>query len=124
MFTLAVTPNMKLRATIKDGNQEMDTVLTVGHWATVYVLYSFTAGGYGIAKVYVNEGPAGGLAATSNAPNIPTIFSSTLDTLKIGGGFVGHLKRFQVYSPAALPFIASTGDSNRNLLIPHFNLFW
>ena len=86
----------------------MSLALPVETWVTLYVVYTLTHGGYGVAKVYINGVDTTGLGATSNAPS-PSIFS-TSDILKIGGGFEGHLRRFQVYSPAASPYITSTGS--------------
>jgi len=110
VFSLAITPNLRLKTTIRGSSHQVPQTLSLGSWAQVYVFYSFTSGAYGISKIYLNGIPTDGFAVVA-VGTTPPVFSPT-DVVKIGGGFVGHLKRLQVYSPAALPFIATSGSNS------------
>ena len=105
---------MKLKTNVYNLNYETGQVLPVGTWISVYALYFLTHGGYGGSKVYVDGVDAVGLAATTTVPSPPPTFS-TSDELKIGGGFEGYLRRFQIYSPAAFPFETASSSSTTNL---------
>jgi len=97
---------MKIRTTIHATTGVLPTQLVVGKWATVYVAYSFTAGGYGLSRAYINGQDTGLVVDISNAPS-NSVFS-TADFIRTGG-FIGHLKRIKIFSPAS--FGMSTGTS-------------
>ena len=103
---------MRIKTTIRDQSVEMATVIPAGEWRTVYVVYTFTTGGYGISKVYIDGADAGGSAWTSSSTSPPSFSNS--DLIKIGGGFKGHLRRFQIYTPAASPFETASGFNSCN----------
>ena len=69
----------------------------------VYVSYTYTYGGFGVANAYIDGNLADIYLATTTAYGAHgnTAFS-TSDYVLIGHGFPGQLRRFQVYSPAAL----------------------
>ena len=91
---------------VHDSSKQSNTTFPLGTWATLHVVYALSHGGFGVAKVYVDGADLGGLAVKTNTPGPPPTFS-TSDVLKIGN-FEGHLRRFQVLSPAACPFISDT----------------
>jgi len=98
---------MRLKTKIKAGSAEMLQILSVGQWTTVYVVYTFTYGGHGFSKIYINGADALGIVAIIDAPR-PSVFSN-LDVVKIGRGFIGQLRRIQIYSPAASSFVTGSG---------------
>jgi len=63
----------------------------------VTVSYSYTFGNYGVSALYLNSelGPIKTGTAYGSS-----IFSSS-DRVRFGEGFVGQIRRIQVYSPAA-----------------------
>ena len=97
---------MKIRTTIHANTGVLPKQLVVGKWATVYVAYSFTDGGYGLSRVYINGEDTGSVVDISNAPS--NSFFSTADFMRTGG-FIGHLRRIKIFSPAS--FGMSTGTS-------------
>ena len=99
---------MRIKTTIRDASMEMPPVLAVGEWNTVYVQYILTVGGCGVSKVAINGADAG-LQAYTSSFTAPPPFSGS-DKVRIGG-FTGHLRRFQIYSPSAFPFETTSGSS-------------
>jgi len=98
-FALQINSDLKLKTFIGPSTALLSQSLTLGKWASVYIMYSFTAGGYGLSRAYINGIDAGGLAETTNG--LAHSQFSTADILRVGG-FVGHLKRLQIFSPAAI----------------------
>jgi len=90
---------MTLKTYFDAFSMETTDTIIAGSWNTIYVVYAFTASGYGISKIYINGVDNNGEATTMTSPG-PAIFTPA-DTIKIGQGFAGELRRFQVYSPAA-----------------------
>lgn len=103
---LSITPGMKLKTTIGPKSEELNVPLSLGKWTTIYVSYVLTAEGFGISRVFLNGGDAGGNAATMNG-NLRSDFSLS-DTLQIGGDFVGSIRRLQIYTTAALELVTGT----------------
>jgi len=98
-----VTPNGQFKITQATAisttiTSPESTTLTLGAWAMVYVSYSFTSGGYGASNIYV-DGKKSGDAITVKAYG-SSVFSSS-DRVRFGEGFIGQIRRIQVYSPAA-----------------------
>lgn len=89
------------------------TPLTLGKWAAIFVSYSYTYGGYGVANFYIDGALVDPAIATNTAygANGNTVFS-TSDYVRIGAGFIGQLRRLQVYSPAAFRLNPNTCDSS------------
>ncbi len=106
IFTLSITPSRKLKTVIGSGDFELSTPLSLGKWATVYVSYAFTAGGYGISRVFLNGVSDDGFASIT-AGLAPSDFSFS-DMLQVGGNFVGSIRRFQIFTSASLELV--TGD--------------
>jgi len=63
----------------------------------VTVTYSFTYGGYGVSIIYINTQTGPIITGTAYESSI---FSSS-DRVRFGEGFIGQIRRIQVYSPAA-----------------------
>lgn len=76
--------------------------LTLGKWAMIFVSYTYTYGGYGSSNFYIDGayGNPGLGTHTAYGANGNTVFSAS-DYVQFGAGFVGQLRRLQVYSPAA-----------------------
>jgi len=111
---------MKVRTWVGTSSVLMSSTFAIGQWVTVYVSYSLTQGGYGASLIFMTGGSYQGFASTYTPPNSTAL--STLDTVKIGGGFTGQLRRMQVYSPGAFSLSTGTGKlscSQRKILMPH-----
>jgi len=111
---------MKLRTWVGTSNGIMPSTFAIGQWVTVYVSYSLTQGGYGVSLIFINGGIYQGFASIYTPPNSTTL--STLDTVKIGGGFTGQLRRMQIYSPGAFSLTTGIGKpfySHRKFLISY-----
>jgi len=78
--------------------ESMAPGLTLNQWSTVFVSYSYTYGGFGISAIYI-DGQFTNIPPRSSTGYLASAFS-TSDVVKFGGGFIGKLRRFQVYSPA------------------------
>ena len=103
ILQLQITSNMKLKSAIDDStgtSAEGTTVLQLGEWNQVYLSFLITSGWFTAALVQINGGPVDSFPSMTNGLG-PAAFS-TNDIVYIGAGFVGQLRRFQVYSPAAL----------------------
>jgi len=98
-FALQIKSDLKLKTFIGPVSALLPQSLTLGKWASVYIIYSFTAGGYGFSKAYINGVDAGGFADTTNGIGHSTF--STNDIVRVGG-FIGHLRRLRIFSPAAI----------------------
>jgi len=99
VFKLEINSNMKLKSYIETSGSEGVTALVQGQWSQVYMGCTYSAGGSAALTVHVDG------VGTDSAPgimraNAASIFSSA-DSIKIGGGFIGLLRRFQIYSPGA-----------------------
>ena len=68
----------------------------------IYVSYTYTYGGYGATNFYIDGSYVGPSLATHTAygANGNMVFSAS-DYVQFGAGFLGQLRRLQVYSPAA-----------------------
>jgi len=111
---------MKLRTWVGTSSVLMSSTFTIGQWVTVYVSYSLTQGGFGISVFFINGGSYQSFASIYTPPNSTAL--STLDTVKIGGGFTGQLRRMQIYSPGASFLNTGAGKlscSQRKILMPH-----
>ncbi len=86
--------------------QTTDTI-TTGMWNTIYVVYASTGSGYGVSKIYINGVDSNGQATTTSSPG-PATFTAG-DVIKIGQGFVGELRRFQIYSSASFGLATEKG---------------
>ena len=74
--------------------------LNLGEWYQVYVSFLSLQKNQGYSKIIIN-GASGGTIETwiSNARDYS--LCTDISNLKFGNGFIGELKRIQVYSPAA-----------------------
>ena len=98
---------MKLKTWVGANSGSMTSTLVIGQWVTVYVAYSITQGTYGVSQLFLNGGMNDGFASMNTQPNSTALSAS--DTVKIGGGFTGQLRRLQVYSPAAFSLSKDSG---------------
>jgi len=98
---------MKLKTWVRTSSFEMISTFAIGQWVTVYVSYSITQGGYGVSLLFINGGIYQGFASIYTPPNSTAL--STADTVKIGGGFTGNLRRMQIYSPGSFALTTGTG---------------
>jgi len=98
IFYLTLTPQMTLKNQIDNQSGTLNIGIKVGEWTTIYASYLYTDGGLAEADVYVNGAEAGStFTATTHGPSL---FRNT-DVIRVGPGFTGHLRRVQIYSPAA-----------------------
>jgi hypothetical protein len=90
---------MKLKSVVDGTSAEGTKILKLGEWNQVYIAYLLTTGKFSAALVQINGG------SVDSFPSKTVTFSSTSfstnDNILIGVGFIGQLRRFQVYSPAA-----------------------
>ena len=98
---------MKLQTWVGTSSAAMSSTFTIGQWVTVYVSYSLTQGGYGVSQLFINGGISQAFASLYTPPNSTAL--SALDTVKIGGGFTGQLRRMQIYSPGAFSLSKGSG---------------
>jgi len=80
--------------------------LAVGRWTQIYIGCIYASSGIGAALIHIDG------VHVDSSPNAirlgaSSIFS-TADTIKIGGGFIGHVRRFQIFSPGAFQLLADT----------------
>lgn len=85
------------------------TVLELGKWNQVYFSLLYTSGKFGEVLVQINGGPVDSFH--SGTVSMSRTWFSTSDLIAIGSGFIGQLRRFQVYSPAALELNSQPCDS-------------
>jgi len=90
---------MKLKTWVGTSSALMSDTFAIGQWVTIYVSYSLTQGLYGVSFLFINEGIYQTFTSVYTAPNSTAL--STLDTVKIGEGFIGQLRRMQIYSPGS-----------------------
>ena len=74
--------------------------LLIGKWTMVYVSYFRTVKGQGFSKILL-DGISEETSFTwvSGASDYSTC--TAMSSIKVGNGFIGEIKRIQVYSPAA-----------------------
>ena len=96
---------MKLKTWVGTSGTPMSGTFAIGQWVTVCVSYSLNRGPYAVSLLFINGGIYQGFASTYASSNSAL---SALDTVKIGGGFTGQLRRMQIYSPGALALDAGT----------------
>jgi len=80
--------------------------LTLGKWATIYLAFALTAGGYGRGQLTIDGIMATAVPITATLPT--SLAFSNSDVLKIGGAFSGHIRRIQIYSPGSLGVVTGT----------------
>lgn len=99
-----MTSNAKLQISQDGLTSGLTAALVPGEWNMVYVSYLYTVGGYGAAIIYLNT--VGGISVVSGTVHGSSVFSNS-DRVRFGEGFIGQLRRIQVYSPAT--FRLNTG---------------
>jgi len=109
---------MTLKLNLDGTNSETSETVSVGEWTAIYAFYIFTQGGFGTTRVYI-DGVIPALYPIISSSPAPSDFS-TSDTVKIGGGFSGYLRRIEVYSPASVGF--ASGDSKKVFYVRSFEI--
>ena len=109
---------MTLKLNLDSTSSETPQTVSMGEWTAVYVFYVFTQGGFGLARVYIDGAYTSATPSVFNSP-APSDFT-TSDTVKIGGGFSGYLRRVQIYSPASVGF--ASGDSKKIFYVTSFRI--
>ena len=103
---------MKIKSsTINDWSgpsEEGTTVLSLKEWNQVYVGFLITSGTYMATLVQINGGSVDSFPSITNG--FTSAILSTSDIAYVGGGFVGQLRRLQIYSPAALAYSSESTD--------------
>jgi len=103
VFRLTLTQTMFLKTQIDSTTSALITpAIQQGKWTMIYASYAYTYGGLGVAVVYINGVLATGNAVTASAYG-PSVFTNA-DYIRIGKGFLGQLRRLQIFSPAPLNF--------------------
>jgi len=74
--------------------------LTLGKWNMVHVSFLTTLKDQGFSKIIVN-GASNEATYTQITNTLPYSSCLTSSAFTVGNGFIGELKRIQVYSPAA-----------------------
>ena len=97
---LSLTPTLDLESQIDDIPRTLSIGITVGKWTQIYASYIYTYGGIGEASVTIDGVLTSGSPAIPNGHG-PGVFG-TADTIGIGPGFVGQVRRIQIYSPTIL----------------------
>ena len=83
-----------------DSSQVISTMnIVVGQWEAIQIFYTWTTGTAIVLYIFRDGVLIGSLFNTYTA-GFPS-FTNT-DIMKIGGGFIGQLKRIQIYSPGSL----------------------
>ena len=90
---------MKIKSTITSSGQEGPTVLVPGQWNMIYASFFYNVKTVNAASIILN-GVTTDSAPYTNTGYYPSVFSNS-DVIKIGAGFIGQLRRLQIYSPAA-----------------------
>jgi len=83
-----------------DTSQVISTTnIVVGKWEAIQLFYTWTTGKAIVIYIF-RDGAMIGSLYNVYTPGFPT-FTNT-DTLRIGSGFIGQLRRIQIYSPASI----------------------
>ena len=88
---------MKLTIGLNLATQELEEIIPLKKWTSIYLAHGLSAGGPGYQRIYINGDPASNVINIDNAPS-PSVFQDT-DVIKIGGMFTGQIRRIQIYSP-------------------------
>jgi len=89
---------MTLKTTLQTKAAET-AVIASERWYMVYVMAFYNDGALAAFSTSIN-GPAFASMDYTTSPYQHSDFSYS-DLVKIGGGFIGQLRRFQIYSPGA-----------------------
>jgi len=110
VFSLELSPSMKLTISLHDNTVEPSETLALGQWNTIYLAYALTYGGFGIGRIFMNEVSVYTTnLRTQNAPDHSAF--SDKDIIKVGGVFTGEFRRVQIHSPAPITTTITTGAS-------------
>ena len=90
---------MKIKSTISGSGQEGTTVLIPGQWTMIYASFFYNLKTLNAASVVINGASTD--SSTHASPGYYSYIFSDSDVIKIGAGFIGQLRRLQVYSPAS-----------------------
>jgi len=90
---------MTLQSAVDTTVAETNSILPLGQWKTIYIVYVSPYGGGEATVLYINGLQSTGYNFKQNA--YVSSFLSPSDLTTIGAGFVGKLRRFQIYSPVA-----------------------
>ena len=96
---------MTLKSAFKTAIAETASPLSLGKWNMIFVAYVNTHGGFGLTVIYVN-----GFQTTGYNSKLNEFVSSSLsssDIITVGAGFIGKLKRLQIYSPSTYQLSSS-----------------
>ena len=96
---------MVLSTQIDDEVGALSIGIQVGEWTQIYASYTYTERGLGETLVFVNGVLAAGSPFTQTAHG-PGVFGAD-DTISIGSGFIGKIRRVQIFSPAVLQIDSS-----------------
>ena len=107
-FFVKITSNGQFVVSQDSVTSSATTAFVLGTWTMVFVSYSYSVGGYGASNIYLNgiRGPS----AITTAGYGSSVFS-TSDRVTFGEGFLGQIRRIQVYSPAAFRLNPTPCDS-------------
>lgn len=100
-FQLQLTPTMFLQTHIDSASSvEITPAINLGEWTMIYASYIYSYGGHGLSTVYINGVLTHRYAITATARG-PSFFSNT-DEICVGRGFIGNIRRVQLFSPTPL----------------------
>ena len=94
-----MTSALSLKATIQTQSVDGTAVFGLGTWNLIYVSIIYNDGVFASIMASVNQGIPDCSTYIFNAYE-PSVFSES-DIITLGAGFIGQIRRFQVYSPAA-----------------------
>ena len=92
-------PSMKIKLRLQTEVAEGLSALPVGQWKMIYASFVYNDGVLAAALVS-KDLPAADSASFTLSSYGTSAFSSS-DKITIGAGFIGQLRRVQIYSPAA-----------------------
>ena len=89
---------MFLQLRVHTKTQTLTPKINLGEWYLIYIAFIETHGGFGTAFVSINGAEGVASARTTSAYGYQHF--SNQDTMYIGSGLIGRLRRVQIFSPA------------------------
>ena len=97
-MSLEVTSALTFKHIIQTSSATGAAILTLGRWHTIYISFIYSNGYVGTSLATIDD-----VYISSPAIFYPSTYQSSIftssDKITIGAGFIGQLKRLQIYSP-------------------------
>jgi len=100
IFKLELDSDRKIKNTIQTSSLTGGIPLSIGQWNWIYASIIYYNGIVATSLVSIN-GAFNVDTSPNVAPSYPSSVFSNSDQIRIGAGFIGQIRRFQVYSPGA-----------------------